>query len=109
MNRGTQARLAVAALIALGVLAAPAVAAPPATEEYVLDLPGVSSSRFISPAEVEEPPAAPAGAAGIVGERNEPLTPLAAIGRGLATPAGLLALAPAALLLLALRRSEARR
>lgn len=109
MDRPThsKARLAlaiVAALAALTAISVPsAVAAPPAGEEYVLELPGVRQTN--NPAVAPEPTAIPGESRaqqGVVGESSPPQSPLAATASTLGSiPASLVA-GLAALLALAL-------
>lgn len=81
---------------ALGVIGLwfPAVgeAKPPATEEYVLDIPGVAGSQRVD--EVKDAGTV-AGSGGVVGEGN--VGGVGAIGAFLLSPVGLLVLAPAIL------------
>jgi hypothetical protein len=84
-------------LVLLAVLAtAPAAWAASATEEYALDLPRI---------EAPEPPAGDGGEialgnSGIIGEREQPPTPLAALVSPLVGPLALLIVGPVALLAL---------
>jgi hypothetical protein len=74
------------------LLSAPASAAPPAADEYVLDLPGTE----MGPPEgdpSERPGITVDAGGGIVGERNSVPTPLASVRSALLSPSGALLLA----------------
>lgn len=102
MIRPTQGKawLAIAIVAALAAAPAAASAAAPASDEYVLEFPGV---RQTDGGSVAGSTATPTDAGdgvqrGVVGEQNAPSTPLAAVGDALsafpaAFAAGLLALA----------------
>ena len=119
MDRPTRrkARLALAIVATLVVLPAPAAtAAAPADDEYVLQYPGVSqtdSNVNQAPAPAHTGKSATAGGSGIqrgvVGETDDPPTPLAAAGDALTGfPASLL-IGAALLLLTALFAVAVRR
>lgn len=81
---------------ALGVIGlwipAAGEAKPPATEEYVLEIPGVAGSERVG--DIEDAGKV-VGSGGVVGEGN--VGGAGAIGEFLLSPVGLLVLAPAAL------------
>lgn len=108
MVSGAQCRSRVALISMLAALllagsagASPAAATPPGAEAYVLDLPGVEGvERTIEEGRV-------AGGGGTVGELADPDAGGALAGV-LASPLGLLALAPPALLALGLAAGRRR-
>jgi hypothetical protein len=89
MQRGIKSRsMLVCAIVAtmLGPIAPGATAGPAATEEYVLELPGVDSTQ-IGPPEPIVDRARRAGPIGVVGEQEPAGSRLAALG-SIATTAG---------------------
>lgn len=86
--------------------AAPAAAEPAAIEEYVLTLPGVSTSG-VGESEPLVDLAQRAGPVGVTGEAAEPPTTLGAISNAAVSPAGAVVLAAAAAGLFLLHRRRA--
>lgn len=78
--------------LALGP-AAVAVAAPAASEEYILSLPGVDKTT-VGNTTVDAGPSS-TGGEGVVGEQNEPDTPAGVLGSSLLSVTGMAILAPA--------------
>jgi hypothetical protein len=93
MQRGVKSRsMLVCAIVAtmLGPMASGAAGQPAATEEYVLELPGVDSNRIGPPDPIVDR-ARRAGPIGVVGEQEPAGSRLAVLG-SIATTAGGLAL-----------------
>lgn len=89
-----KAGLALAIVAALAAVpAAPALAAPPAGDEYVLEIPGVrdNASGPVAAAPAASPTAGENVQRGVVGESDSPSSPLAALGDALGSiPASVL-------------------
>lgn len=100
--RGPKCRSLIVAGLAVcsAAFAAPgsALGAPAAAEEYVLTLPGVDKTTAGGSTIA---PDAPASAEGVTGERDDPGTPLAALGSSMLSLPGLAIVAPALALLAA--------
>lgn len=111
----TTARLALAIVAALAALPAGAAAAPPAGDEYVLEIPGVKPTGGSVVSENEESAGSVGGGIqyGVAGESTTPAGPLAALGDSLrAVPASMAVGLGAVLTLLligGIRRHQPRR
>lgn len=108
MNRPTRfkARLALAIVAALAAVPTPAIAAVPAGDEYVLEIPGVrpTGGGSVAVPRATDFRASGRGDAqrGVVGETDEPSSPLAALGETIGSVPRSLALGVAAFAALAL-------